>query len=158
MPPLNRCSKCKAEKEFSCFWKGRYKNGLSNWCKECRRAYQCHPDVKQRVKFYGNRPEVKEMRKRWRDSRTGQNKILKQIFGIDIDEYEMHFLNQGGKCAICGTHQSELKIRLNVDHDHKNGIVRGLLCGNCNRAIGLLKDSCRILASAFNYLDRRYIE
>ncbi len=61
----------------------------------------------------------------------------------------MLFLNQNGGCAICGQPQER---RLHVDHDHKTGRIRGLLCGSCNRAIGLLKESVASLASAIGYL------
>lgn len=60
---------------------------------------------------------------------------------------------QNNVCAIC--FKSELTVRnknLAVDHCHKTGIIRGLLCSNCNRAIGLLKDNVVIIKSALKYL------
>jgi hypothetical protein len=42
---------------------------------------------------------------------------------------------QAGKCAICGKHESEFKNRLAVDHNHKTGLVRGLLCYRCNKFV-----------------------
>ncbi|MCH8329663.1 MAG: hypothetical protein IIB81_04705, partial [Nanoarchaeota archaeon] len=56
---------------------------------------------------------------------------LKQ-YGLTIEDYNNMFIEQGGCCGICGTHQSKLKLRLAVDHDQKTGKVRGLLCNNCN--------------------------
>lgn len=44
--------------------------------------------------------------------------------------------------------------RLSVDHDHQTGKIRGLLCNNCNRAIGLLKDSSDILYKAAKYIEK----
>lgn len=65
---------------------------------------------------------------------------------------------QGNKCAICGSEETDKrrgKLRaLAVDHDHETGKVRGLLCGACNKGIGLLKDDAEILRKAAAYLDK----
>lgn len=58
---------------------------------------------------------------------------------------------QGGTCAIC--HGTETVGRLAVDHCHSTGRVRGLLCTNCNQAIGKLKDDSQLLRNAINYLE-----
>ena len=60
---------------------------------------------------------------------------------------------QKGQCVICKTHQSELNIRLAVDHDHRTGKIRGLLCQRCNQAIGLMNESTKILKEAVDYLE-----
>ncbi len=69
-------------------------------------------------------------------------------FGVTQDEYLRLLEIQGGGCAICGVQQE----RLCVDHDHVSGRVRGLLCGKCNRGIGLLGDSVSAMHSASEYL------
>ena len=53
-------------------------------------------------------------------------------YGITVDDWNKMCEEQEGKCGICGIHQSELNRRLQTDHDHDTGIVRGLLCINCN--------------------------
>ena len=59
-------------------------------------------------------------------------------------------------CAICGKENFPMGEHhtgcLVVDHDHKRGIVRGLLCHNCNRALGLFQDKSEIICRAFSYL------
>lgn len=70
-------------------------------------------------------------------------------FGIGLAEYDALFKAQRGVCAICNK-QSDKKLA--VDHDHDTGEVRGLLCGACNRGIGLLKDDAQILHKAIEYL------
>jgi len=55
-------------------------------------------------------------------------------------------------CAICGITEEETKKSFCVDHDHKTGKVRGLLCNNCNHGLGLFKDNTLFLARAINYL------
>lgn len=66
--------------------------------------------------------------------------------GMDPDEAEAVWL-AGGGCVICGGEH-----RLAVDHDHTTGRVRGLLCGNCNTAIGLFGDDPAKLRAAIAYL------
>lgn len=83
-----------------------------------------------------------------------QNYKLKKRYGISLDEYSELYKLQGGKCAICNkletaTHNFTKKtIKLAVDHCHKTGKVRGLLCQNCNRGIGKFHDNIENLENA----------
>jgi hypothetical protein len=71
---------------------------------------------------------------------------LRRTYGITLDEYKRILAVQEGECFACGYIPGPGKRALNVDHDHKTGLVRGLLCGQCNRALGLIKrDSPEIL-------------
>ena len=79
---------------------------------------------------------------------------LKKRYGITLDDYNKMFDSQQGKCAICFTHQTELKVALAVDHRHSDGKVRELLCDGCNRGIGLLREDPVILQSAIRYLEK----
>ncbi len=77
--------------------------------------------------------------------------------GCSESQYEALLLKQGGKCAICGAthgHVSKRGVvcRLAVDHDHRTGTIRGLLCNSCNRGLGRFKDSVVILEVAARYL------
>jgi hypothetical protein len=54
----------------------------------------------------------------------------------------------GGRCAICGI----AKEKMCIDHDHVTGVVRGVLCNDCNLALGGFEDSSTLLASALNHL------
>ncbi|KKM75774.1 hypothetical protein LCGC14_1386860 [marine sediment metagenome] len=66
------------------------------------------------------------------------------------------FEGQNGLCAICGkpeTHRNYYgPVRLSVDHDHKTGKVRSLLCNNCNVALGLIKEDVGIAMKLLHYL------
>ncbi|WP_396189443.1 endonuclease VII domain-containing protein [Flavobacterium sp.] len=76
---------------------------------------------------------------------------LRYAYGIDGEEYYRIFDYQGGVCFIC--HKKPHKMRLAVDHDHKTGEVRGLLCKTCNRdIIGSAKDEIAFLERAIDYL------
>lgn len=73
-------------------------------------------------------------------------------FGINIQEYNKMLLAQNYSCKICLTHQSDLKKQLSVDHCHKTGKIRGLLCNLCNTGLGKFKDDVDIMINAINYL------
>lgn len=76
-------------------------------------------------------------------------------YGITEDDYNDMFVSQNGKCGICGKHQTEIKAALHIDHNHKTGRVRGLLCSSCNFGIGHLQDDIKILRCAILYLNKR---
>ena len=76
---------------------------------------------------------------------------LRYAYGIDGVEYYRIFEYQGGVCFIC--QRKPHKKRLAVDHNHKTGEVRGLLCKTCNRdIIGTAKDEVAFLERAIDYL------
>jgi hypothetical protein len=88
--------------------------------------------------------------------KSHRNQIGK--YGCSELEYEKLLKKQNGVCAICGSengHYSKygLKCKLAVDHDHKTGNIRGLLCNLCNRGLGLFKDSISSLQNAAHYLN-----
>lgn len=76
----------------------------------------------------------------------------KRHYGISLEEYNQMFLEQNGCCKICKRHQTEFKRRLHVDHSHATNEVRGLLCHNCNLALGRFMDNKDIIKAALEYL------
>jgi hypothetical protein len=78
--------------------------------------------------------------------------LLKHRYGMTVEEYDELLKQQKGVCAICYGTNANGK-RLAVDHNHETDETRGLLCANCNSAIGLLGDSVVYLASAIRYLN-----
>lgn len=88
---------------------------------------------------------------------TYANRYLKRTYGITSQDYQRMHKEQGGKCAICGgegflMNTERHKVKLVVDHDHSTGEVRGLLCHNCNRALGLLHENIKSMEAAIRYL------
>ena len=72
---------------------------------------------------------------------------------MTLEDYDKLYEEQHGQCAICGTDTpGGPGERFKVDHNHSTGEVRGLLCNNCNRGLGYLKDSPTILSKALTYL------
>lgn len=87
-----------------------------------------------------------------------RERYYRRNYGIGVREWQAMFEAQGGRCAICRGEgflmRAHHEATLMVDHDHNTGAVRGLLCHNCNRALGLLQDSALIVREAATYLER----
>lgn len=85
-----------------------------------------------------------------------RNKYLQRHYGITLEQYNQMLVDQDYKCKICNGEGFLMgknhEMRLVVDHCHKHGHVRGLLCHNCNRALGLLQDSVEVSTKAVEYL------
>lgn len=93
----------------------------------------------------------------WRErnrSPRGKEAQLRTRYGIGLEEYNKLLQEQGGVCAICGGTEMKRGKYLCVDHDHVTGKIRGLLCDQCNHAIGKFKDDPTLLLKAIDYLTR----
>ena len=161
---MKTCTKCNQTKSISDFSKNkRIKDGLSYYCKTCfssinRQVYLNNSEKKKahsKARYAANKDACIALTMKWikNNPRRAKNNSLLKDHGITIEQYEMLFQKQDGKCAICLKHQTELRIRLAVDHCHKTNKIRGLLCDTCNRGIGFLKEDKEILTKAINYLD-----
>ena len=93
---------------------------------------------------------AKEYRKRYPE-KTKNTDLLKR-HGITLEDYQKMHKDQNGVCAICGQKEPYNGYSLAVDHDHNTNKIRGLLCSNCNRGLGLFRDSTEILEKAIDYL------
>lgn len=140
--PYHRIERFDAEKPYSkenCFWR------------ELTSTRYEHETRKERAARY-----ARERRTYCPDK--GKDYRLRSTFGITLDDYSSILADQGGKCAICGAEEKdEVEVgrkiaKLCVDHCHKTNVIRGILCHNCNRSIGLLKDNPDILEKAASYL------
>ncbi len=121
--------------------KGHYAFGLCQFC--YRREYE----IKRRENpDYGRKLAVV--------TRRGN---LRRAYGLTPEEYDQLSQQQGGLCAICGEREMQVNQygvkRLAVDHDHETGLVRGLLCNNCNNGLGRFKDNPERLLRAVSYLN-----
>lgn len=80
---------------------------------------------------------------------------LRDKYGITEEDYQNLLDRQKGLCVICSTDKPTGKWKVfAVDHCHHTGHVRGLLCNECNRGMGLLKDNSELLRKAAEYLDQ----
>ena len=128
------CIKCGLRKPVSDFKKdSRIKRGYSKTCKKCKALYARDWYLK--------------------NGKTGSGRFTSNRDGFSHEDYLSMLEEQHGCCAICGgLEPSDYKRRLSVDHDHKTGKIRGLLCMKCNSGLGMFDDSETILLNAIKYL------
>lgn len=80
---------------------------------------------------------------------------LQRKYGLSLGEYEKMLQNQNGHCAICGTTEFSGKGKKpHVDHCHKTGKIRALLCNQCNVGLGAFRDSPELMEAAINYIKK----
>lgn len=78
---------------------------------------------------------------------------LNRNYGLTWEGFQELIRDQDYRCAICPEPIASDDKNTHVDHDHNTGKVRGILCSNCNRGLGMFKDSVRLLAYAIVYLE-----
>lgn len=143
------CPGCKDTKLLEAFGANRSTHdGKQQYCKPCAVAIV----TKSRHK---DPTSHRRSSKNWREANPERHADLnaRWRYGIENGTYAKMLEAQGGRCAICATTEPGSRIkRFHVDHCHNSGEVRGLLCENCNRGIGLLKHDVDILAKAQLYL------
>lgn len=109
---------------------------------------------KKYAESVGVRELAKAAVKAWQEGNPHKRKAqrLKQ-YGIALSDFEDMMAMQKGRCAICGFEDTESpKLFPMVDHCHKTGRVRGLLCMSCNQGLGKFKDDVNLLMTAAAYL------
>jgi len=116
-----------------------------------------------RRRYGANREQIKARAGQWhRDNYTlmiGRRHSLWRKYRLRLDDYEDMVDAQSGLCLVCGKPESQIDSRtghpyaLAVDHCHDTGVIRGLLCAQCNRGIGNFKNDPASLRSAAAYLE-----
>ena len=137
------CTVCKTSKPLSEYFANkRSSDGKGYRCKHC--------DTNARKTSRVKSPATKEGYRR---------RSLMCAYGITLEEFDNMLKSQGGACRLCGTFNplgegnTGRVISFSVDHCHKTGRVRGLLCNPCNRGLGFLNDDPELLARAIKYLE-----
>jgi hypothetical protein len=77
---------------------------------------------------------------------------LKLKYGMTVEEFDSLFQKQNGKCAICLRSHIPGKRPWHIDHDHKTGKIRGILCKHCNVMLGMSQENTEVLNSAISYV------
>jgi len=131
------CLLCETEKDESNFYKffDRWagKSYLSARCKPCHYQYK------------KTSPTAKRNRKAEK---------LQLRYGLTYEQWEKMREQENYKCMICGISEDEMGKKLDVDHCHDSGKVRGVLCNTCNTMLGHARDNVRILEEAVQYLKK----
>jgi hypothetical protein len=134
------CGKLKNREE--CFYKRNgNSDGRQNRCKDCTRVKRADS-----IKAWSKANPDKRRR-------TSKNSSLKKKYGITIEQYEEMYEDQDGLCMVC----LRPNTIMGVDHNHRTGKVRALLCYQCNWGIGMAGESIQVLQSMIDYL-RHYNE
>jgi len=142
----------------------RKKEELDAWHKKYRDEHREEIRIRNKAWRIAHAEELKVYRKKyndehreeikaWQQTYQEKRKILARIrrYGITDIEFNTLLEKQGGTCAVCkmigwngkGPH---------VDHNHKTGKVRGILCSNCNAAVGMMKDNRKIVQGLVEYM------
>jgi Recombination endonuclease VII len=167
LPTKKHCAKCKVTKNFIEFYKNRSTaDGYQAYCKPCKNLIDKKPRTeeirakdreryKRRISTAEGKKKLLAASTRYKQSEHGKlaawTRYLQKVYSIDSTTY-MHLLElQNGGCAICQVKPNNR--RLHVDHHHKSKKIRGLLCGKCNQAIGLLNEDLRLFDTAKKYLE-----
>lgn len=140
-----QCRSCKAFLPVGEFWVNRLNaDGLQHRCKTCSRthSYSYRITTGGKASFAASRQK---------------SRLAK--YSITSAEFDAMLITQDGRCAICRKAERIVRrtgkpLRLAVDHDHKTGKIRGLLCAHCNQAIGKLDDDPKLIRAAADYIDR----
>lgn len=142
------CNRCKEDKpQTREFWYAdkSTSTGLRQPCKECTKS-------KVRENYKENKEHYLAYMKEYREKNSEElyrNKSAYR-FGVSREEIDNLLDQSDGRCEIC---KKFPKKRLNIDHCHETGKLRGLLCGYCNKGIGYLQDNVDNLSAAIDYLN-----
>lgn len=151
---MKTCTKCGTAKPKVDYYV-RKGGRLHSWCISCIKELRM-----------SRNEEIAEYQRRRRAGRTGGERErekdyqLNYHFGISLEDYQELLEAQGYSCAVCkkphgeDRHSQGRSKGLSVDHNHVTGRIRGLLCSDCNRAIGQLQDSPELCRRAAEYLEQ----
>ena len=133
------CRVCKKEKNLL----DEYYLSRKDPTKKSSYSYECKTCTVKRTVEYNRE-----------NSTSVKSQYLKRNYGLTFEEFEAMLSDQDNCCAICkSTKPLGRHKRFNVDHHNKTGNVRGLLCSNCNTALGLVNDNIHTLKSMRQYLE-----
>lgn len=131
MNGMKWCSRCKETKAVELFYTEKSGSPTAD-CKECRKA-------KVSKWYYSGKQDVVK------------NNNLRFKYGMTLEEFKGMEKVHGGLCAVC--RKPDRRRALHVDHDHATGIVRGLLCSDCNNGLGAFRDNSALMRAAADYIE-----
>jgi len=118
---------------------------------ESRRAYMATNRERlnaQNRQRYATNPEFRTRSNAW-NAKNGRRRKLMERYGISLEEFDHLLTEQRGACAICGRTFDRTPC---IDHSHRTGKTRGLLCRKCNAGLGFYDDDPAFMGTAVAYL------
>ena len=153
--PLSDFHKCRTEPDglqrrcFSCSSMASKKWRLRNYAEILAREKKRREDDPERFSKYRMNSVASGTR-----SRCSRIRHLHKKYGLTQSRYDQILKSQNGVCAICRGQPNGRFKRLQVDHCHSTGTVRGLLCWKCNVVLGKVSDDPEILTRMIDYLSK----
>lgn len=142
---MKKCVGCGEYKDLSAYApNGKTRKGTQKYRSRCR---DCESKRQYRIR------SVKTNKDRYTTDRLKGYRV-KHSFGITYEDWVNLMESSEWKCEICGRTIETSGRTLAVDHCHKTGRIRGVLCQRCNCAIGLMNDDPAILQNAIQYLHK----
>lgn len=141
-PLSKKCTVCKKDTLLTEYYnKASSKDGKYSRCRSCdqiaRKAWRTKHPI--------------------RSKESARRRQLKFVYGITEEDYQRMLVEQGGACAICQATENKYAGEFRsfaIDHNHDTGDIRGLLCNQCNRGLGMLGDTVESLNRVVAYLER----
>lgn len=150
-----KCYKCNKTMPITHFIeyidkKGKIKLGCHLRFDENNQLLKVPSMLKGREYPHRKKSKYKKNTKEW-----NKDLILRNRYGINLEEYQELINLQDNSCAICFTSFENMSSnKIHVDHCHKNNKVRGILCSKCNKGLGLFKDNTQTIEKAIKYLKK----
>lgn len=141
---MKQCYSCKEFLPQSKFYFRKDNNTTYNKCKECT-------DSSYKEYYKSNKERILNQQQTEGAKQRKERELIRN-YNITLNEWNDILSNQNDLCAICKIKFSDNSKTPHVDHCHKTGKIRGLLCSNCNHGIGQFKDDISILQEAIKYL------
>lgn len=156
---MKLCSKCNNDKPLNEFFKdSSTKSGLHSQCKFCMKLPKGSRSEYRKEHYQLNKEHAEKTRRKYITSEHGifkrRDNWYRKNYGITLADYNKILLEQNNKCATCKRDKSESFRNLVVDHCHITNKIRGLLCDNCNVALGKIKDNVETLKTMIKYLGK----
>lgn len=141
---MRTCTKCHFEKPDDLF-RNKY------WCKTC--MSQAQANWKKRNRTHVNLYQKKRKKINPKSFTVIRRRSTLKQYGLTITQFESLLNRQNSRCAICSTDKpGGFANQWAVDHCHKTGGVRGILCSSCNKGLGHFKDNIAVMETAVRYL------
>lgn len=149
--------KAAAKKEYARQWRKDNREKTRKYAASYREKNKETLNKKRAEWVSQNQDKLKTLKTKWyqenkeKSAESSRRSQLRRLYGLTPEQRDELLLAQGSRCALCRSDTPYGK-GWHVDHDHKTGKVRGILCGHCNLMLGYARDNPSTLRAAIQYL------